>query len=118
MQDSYISGKKTDMAWLYLILAGCFEVAFTTCLKLSNNFSNTLFTIGFFVSIAISFHFLNKSIQTIPLGTAYAVWTGIGAVGTVLIGIFFFKEPSDFWRLFFITTLIGSILGLKLVSNQ
>ncbi|MFZ5973027.1 MAG: DMT family transporter [Bacteroidota bacterium] len=105
------------MAWIYLIIAGLFEVAFTTSLKLSNNFSNTKWTVAFFISISLSFHFLNEAIQKIPLGTAYAVWTGIGAVGTALVGIFFFNEPSFFWRMFFIFLLIGSIVGLKLVSN-
>jgi quaternary ammonium compound-resistance protein SugE len=105
------------MAWLYLIIAGCFEVGFTTCLKLSNDFTNTKWTIGFFVCISLSFHFLNEAIKTIPLGTAYAVWTGIGAVGTALLGIFIFKESSEFWRVFFILLLIGSIVGLKFVSK-
>jgi len=104
------------MGWLILITAGIFEVAFTTCLKLSNNFTNTKWSLGFFLSITMSFVLLNKAIQTIPLGTAYAVWTGIGAVGTTLVGIYFFDEPSYFWRVFFITTLIGSLVGLKLVS--
>jgi len=63
-----------------------------------------------------SFMLLNKVIKTIPLGTAYAVWTGIGAVGTVLIGIFFFKESAEFLKLFFIFLLIASIIGLKMVS--
>jgi quaternary ammonium compound-resistance protein SugE len=106
------------MAWIYLLIAGCFEVGFTTSLKLSDNFSHRWWTIVFFICISMSFYFLNRAIESIPLGTAYAVWTGIGAVGTVLIGIFIFKEPSDFWRLFFIFLLIGSILGLKFVSNQ
>lgn len=105
------------MAWFYLIIAGCFEVGFTTCLKLSENFTHRWWTVMFFVSITLSFHFLNKAIQTIPIGTGYAVWTGIGAIGTVLVGIVFFKEPTNFWRLFFILLLIGSILGLKLVSK-
>lgn len=105
------------MAWIYLIIAGCFEVGFTTCLKLSDNFSNWKWSMGFFICISLSFHFLNESIKNIPLGTAYAVWTGIGAVGTAIIGIYFFKEPSDFWRIFFIMLLIGSIIGLKLVSK-
>jgi quaternary ammonium compound-resistance protein SugE len=60
---------------------------------------------------------LIKATQTIPIGTAYAVWTGIGAVGTVLVGIIFFKDPANFWRIFFISTLIFSIVGLKFVSN-
>jgi quaternary ammonium compound-resistance protein SugE len=106
------------MAWFYLIIAGCFEVGFTTSLKLSNNFSNKWWASLFFISITLSFYFLNKAIQIIPIGTAYAVWTGIGAVGTVIVGIMLFKEPSDFWRMFFIFLLIGSILGLKLVSNH
>lgn len=105
------------MAWLYLVIAGVFEVAFTTSLKLSNNFSNSKWTVAFFVSISLSFHFLNLAIQKIPLGTAYAVWTGIGAVGTAVVGILFFQEPSYFWRMFFIILLIGSIVGLKLVSH-
>lgn len=106
------------MAWVYLVIAGLFEVGFTTCLKFSNNFSNTKWTIGFFICISLSFHFLNEAIQKIPIGTAYAVWTGIGAVGTAIIGIVLFKEASDFWRLFFIFLLIGSIVGLKLVSSH
>lgn len=106
------------MAWIYLIIAGFFEVAFTTSLKLSNNFSDKLWAFLFVVSITLSFYFLNKAIQIIPMGTAYAVWTGIGAVGTAVVGILYFKEPSDFWRMFFIILLIGSIFGLKVVSNQ
>jgi quaternary ammonium compound-resistance protein SugE len=106
------------MAWIYLVLAGLFEVAFTTSLKLSENFSNRFWAAAFFVSITLSFYFLNKAVQTIPMGTGYAVWTGIGAVGTAIVGIAFFKESSDFWRIFFIVLLIGSILGLKLVSSS
>jgi quaternary ammonium compound-resistance protein SugE len=109
--------KKKDMSWIYLIIAGLFEVGFTSCLKLSNNFTNLKWSIGFFICITVSFLLLNKAIQEIPIGTGYAVWTGIGAVGTVLIGIILYKEPSDFWRLFFIFTLIASIIGLKVVSK-
>jgi quaternary ammonium compound-resistance protein SugE len=105
------------MNWVILIIAGLFEVGFTTCLKLSNNFTKLGWSIGFFISISLSFFMLNKASQTIPMGTAYSVWTGIGAVGTAIVGIILFKEPSDFWRLFFITTLIASIAGLKLFSS-
>ncbi|AXY75640.1 QacE family quaternary ammonium compound efflux SMR transporter [Paraflavitalea soli] len=105
------------MSWIILIIAGLFEVGFTTCLKLSNNFSNLKWSVAFFVSITLSFLLLNKAIQTIPIGTAYAVWTGIGAVGTVIMGILLYKEPADFWRMFFIFLLIGSIVGLKVVSK-
>jgi quaternary ammonium compound-resistance protein SugE len=105
------------MAWLILVIAGLFEVGFTTCLKLSDNFSNVKWTLGFVLCTILSFALLNKAIQTIPLGTAYGVWTGIGAVGTALVGIFFYKESTEFWRLFFIFLLIGSIIGLKIVSK-
>jgi quaternary ammonium compound-resistance protein SugE len=104
------------MAWVYLVIAGLFEVAFTTCLKMSNNFVHKGWSAGFFVSIILSFLLLNKAVQTIPMGTGYAVWTGIGAVGTVIVGIIFFQEPTAFWRLFFIFLLISSIIGLKWVS--
>lgn len=104
------------MAWIYLLIAGLFEIGFTTCLKFSNNFSNWKWSVGFFICITLSFFFLNQSIQKIPIGTAYAVWTGIGAVGTVIMGIILFDEPTGFWRMAFIFMLISSIVGLKLVS--
>jgi quaternary ammonium compound-resistance protein SugE len=109
------------MNWLILIIAGLFEVGFTTCLgkaKETTGSASALWIVGFFVSLSISMFLLYKASQHLPMGTAYAVWTGIGAVGTVLIGIFFFKEPATFWRMFFIFTLIGSIIGLKFVSNS
>lgn len=108
------------MNWILLIIAGLFEVAFAACLgkaKEATGIETTYWYIGFLVSLAISMFLLVKVTQVLPIGTAYAVWTGIGAVGTVLIGIFLFKEPATFWRLFFITTLIASIVGLKFVSN-
>ncbi len=105
------------MNWLILIVAGLFEVGFTTCLALSKNFTDWRWGTGFLVCITLSFLLLNKAAQSIPLGTAYGVWTGIGAVGTAVVGILFFKEPAHFWRLFFIATLILSIVGLKTVSH-
>ncbi|MES2417756.1 MAG: multidrug efflux SMR transporter [Bacteroidota bacterium] len=105
------------MSWIYLIIAGALEIGFTTCLKLSVNFTNLKWGAGFLFCAIMSFVFLNKATSTLPMGTAYAVWTGIGAVGTVLIGIIFFKEPFNFWRMFFITTLIVSILGLKFFAE-
>jgi len=104
------------MSWIYLVVAGLFEVAFTTSLKLSKDFTVGKWTFAFFVAITLSFHFLNQASKTIPMGTAYAVWTGIGAFGTALVGIFFFNEPAYFLRMFFLFLLIGSIIGLKLVS--
>ncbi|MBE8713871.1 DMT family transporter [Sphingobacterium hungaricum] len=108
------------MNWIILIIAGLFEVGFTTCLGKAKHSSGNemyLWYLGFAVSLIISMTLLVKATQTLPLGTAYAIWTGIGAVGTVLMGIFFFKEPADFWRIFFIFTLIASIVGLKAVSS-
>ena len=107
------------MNWIILIIAGLFEVAFASCLgkaKQSSGNEAVIWYAGFVVSLAISMILLVKSSQTLPIGTSYAVWTGIGAVGTVLMGILFFKEPVDFWRIFFICTLISSIVGLKVVS--
>lgn len=109
------------MAWLVLVLAGLFEVGFTTSLSKAKETSGTasaLWLTAFFVSLTASMYLLYRATQTLPMGTAYAVWTGIGAVGTVIIGIIFFKEPADFWRIFFILLLIGSILGLKMVSKH
>jgi len=107
------------MSWIILVIAGLFEVGFAACLgKAREAGTNTaVWMTGFFVCLSISMYLLYRATQTLPIGTAYAVWTGIGAVGTVLVGIFFFKEPADFWRLFFITTLIASIIGLKVVTH-
>lgn len=104
-----------------LIVAGLFEVGFTTCLGKAKNSSGNemyLWYLGFAVSLIVSMMLLIKATETLPLGTAYAIWTGIGAVGTVLVGILIFKEPADFWRIFFIFTLIASIVGLKAVSSH
>lgn len=108
------------MNWLLLIIGGLFEVGFASCLGKAKETSGTtsaLWMVGFFLCLSISMFLLYKATQTLPIGTAYAVWTGIGAVGTVLVGIFVFKESVDFWRVFFISTLIASIIGLKFVSN-
>lgn len=108
------------MNWIILILAGLFEVGFTTCLSKARETSGSTsayWIAGFFICLSLSMYLLYKSTQTLPMGTAYAVWTGIGAVGTVLMGILFFNESTDFWRIFFIGTLIGSIIGLKVVSG-
>jgi len=112
--------KNKPMNWIILIMAGLFEVAFTSCLgkvKETTGQEMYLWLFGFLVSLVLSMVLLLKATQSLPLGTAYAVWTGIGAVGTVLVGILVFKEPATFWRLFFISSLIFSILGLKAVSN-
>lgn len=109
------------MNWILLVIAGLFEVAFASCLGKAKETSGTemyLWYTGFLITMTISMLLLIKATQTLPIGTAYAVWTGIGAVGTVLMGIFFFKDPVSFWRVFFIITLIGSVIGLKAVSSH
>ena len=108
------------MNWIILIIAGLFEVAFAACLVKAKESSGTIATywyIGFIICLAISMLLLLKATKQLPIGTAYAVWTGIGAVGTVILGIVVFDEPATFWRLFFISTLIISIVGLKVVAN-
>lgn len=107
------------MNWALLIVAGLFEVGFATCLGKARETSGTtayFWMAGFFICLTTSMILLYKVTQHLPIGTAYAVWTGIGAFGTVLIGIFVFNEPVHFWRLFFLFTLIVSIIGLKFVS--
>lgn len=107
------------MNWLILIIAGLFETAFAACLaqaKVTSGNTRIAWYVGFLVALTISMLLLIKAVQTLPVGTAYAVWTGIGAVGTVVVGIVFFKEPAALWRLFFLFTLIASIVGLKAVS--
>lgn len=108
------------MNWVVLVLAGLFEVGFATCLGKAKETSGTIsfwWMIGFFASLSISMYLLYLATRSLPIGTAYAVWTGIGAVGTTLVGIFLFKEPADLWRIIFLSTLIMSLIGLKLVSH-
>jgi quaternary ammonium compound-resistance protein SugE len=108
------------MSWFYLIIAGLFEVGFATCLgKVKETSGITAYSwfFGFLFCLSVSMFLLVKATQHLPIGTAYAVWTGIGAIGTVMVGIILFKEPIDFWRLFFIVTLICSVIGLKMVTH-
>lgn len=103
-----------------MIIAGLFEVGFAFCLgkaKTATGSTMILWYTGFLIALSISMALLIKATQTLPIGTAYAVWTGIGAVGTVLVGILVFKEPATFTRILFLSTLIGSIVGLKAVSS-
>jgi len=107
------------MNWIILIIAGLFEVGFATCLGKARETTGSMATwwfIGFLACLSVSMYLLIIATKTLPIGTAYAVWTGIGAVGTVLMGILFFHEPATFWRVFFLITLIASIIGLKAVS--
>jgi len=104
------------IGWLYLITAGLCEGLFAFFLKVSNGFKNIFPTICFFIFYILSAYLLSKAIKYIPIGTAYAVWTGIGTFLTIMIGIFIFKESITLLRIFFLTTLILSIIGLKYVT--
>ena len=104
------------MAWFWLILGGLFEIGFTTSLRFVDGFRNLPWTIAFLVSVAISMALLELAARTIPMGTAYAVWGGIGAVGTVVVGIAFFNEPSSLIRILLIFGIVAAIAGLKLTA--
>ena len=106
-----------NMGWVYLVLAGMMEIGFTSFLKLSDTFTKLWPSVGFVVFSLASFGLLTLAMKTIPLGTAYAVWTGIGAFGTAVVGMIYYGDPHDIYRLFFLTTLIMSIIGLRLVSG-
>ena len=104
------------MAWFWLILGGLFEVGFTTSLRFVDGFRNLPWTLAFLVSVAISMALLELSARTIPMGTAYAVWGGIGAVGTVIVGMAFFDEPTTTLRLLLILAIVACIAALKLTA--
>ncbi len=104
------------MAWLLLIIGGLFEVGFTTSLRFVDGFRNVPWTIAFLVSVAISMALLEIASRTIPMGTAYAIWGGIGAVGTVLVGILWFAEPAGTIRVLLILSIVAAIAGLRLTA--
>ncbi|HIT02872.1 MAG TPA: multidrug efflux SMR transporter [Candidatus Caccocola faecipullorum] len=106
------------MAWIELFIAGIFEVVWSTCMKYSHGFTNLKFTFLTFAGMAVSVYLLALAIKKLPLGTAYAIWTGIGALGAVAVGIVLFKEPVTLLRLFFVALLITGIIGLKLTSGH
>lgn len=108
------------MNWIILILAGLMEVGFTFCLgktKTASGHEQLWWRAGFLASLSLSMYLMAKAAERLPIGTVYPVWTGIGAVGAVIVGILFFNEPATFWRIFFITTLILSIIGLKVMGS-
>ncbi|CDN58376.1 multidrug efflux SMR transporter [Neorhizobium galegae] len=106
------------MAWLYLILGGVFEVGFTTCMRFTDGFRNIPWTLAFMVCIILSMVLLEMATRVIPLGTGYAIWTGIGALGTVAIGMAFFGEPATPVRILLVLGVVGCIAGLKLTSGH
>ena len=106
------------MAWVYLVLGGLFEVGFTTCLRYTEGFRNIPWTLGFLASVTLSMALLEVASRSIPMGTAYAVWTGIGALGTVIIGMVWFGEPFTLLRTLMILCVVACIAGLKLTSGH
>ncbi len=107
----------TRTPWLFLLIAGFFEVAWALGLKYTYGFTRPLPSLLTLAAMGFSFFFLSQALRTIPVGTAYAVWTGIGAVGTALFGMLWFGEPAGFVRVFCLLLIIGGILGLKLSST-
>ena len=108
--------KGACMAWLWLILGGLFEVGFTTALRFVDGFRNVPWTLAFLVSVTLSMGLLELAARTIPMGTADAVWGGIGAVGTVIVGMAFFSEPTTTIRMLLILAIVGCIAGLRLTA--
>jgi quaternary ammonium compound-resistance protein SugE len=107
------------MAWFYLIAGGLFEIGFTTCLRFTEGFKNLPWTLAFLVCIILSMVFLEMATRSvISMGTGYAVWTGIGALGTVAIGMIWFGEPATAIRIALIFGVVACIAGLKLTSGH
>ena len=106
------------MAWFYLCIAGLMEMVWSTCMKLSNGFTDLKFSVLTILGMIVSFVFLAQATKVLPLGTAYAVWTGIGALGALVVGILLFKEPATAARIFFAALLLVGILGLKFTSGE
>src|SRR5215217_7227637 len=104
------------MAWFWLIVGGLFEVGFTTSLRFVDGFRDLRWTLAFLVSVTISMALLELAARTIPMGTAYAVWGGIGALGTVVVGIIWFDEPGTLIRALLILTIVAAIAGLRLTA--
>lgn len=106
------------MSWVHLAIAGLFEVVWAVLLKSTDGFSRPLESVVTLGAMAASFYFLSLALRDLPIGTAYAVWTGIGAVGTVLIGILLLGEPRDLPRIVCLVLIVGGILGLKATSGS
>ena len=105
------------MAWIYLLIAGLFEIGWAVGLKYTDGFTRLWPSIVTIVTMILSFYFLSSAVKTIPIGTAYAIWTGIGAVGTAFLGIIFFDESKEFIRIIFIMLIVVGIVGLKIFSK-
>jgi quaternary ammonium compound-resistance protein SugE len=104
------------MAWFWLILGGLFEIGFTTSLRFVDGFRNLPWTLAFLASVGVSMALLELAARQIPMGTAYAVWGGIGAIGTVIVGMALFDEPATTVRLLLILAIVAAIAGLRLTA--
>jgi quaternary ammonium compound-resistance protein SugE len=109
--------RRQIVVWLLVIVAGLFEVGFALCLKASDGFSRPLPTVGFLVCAAISFGLLTTALRDLPVGTAYAVWTGIGAAGTATVGILWQGDPATALRIGAIALIITGVVGLNLAGT-
>ncbi len=105
------------MSWLFLFIAGIMEIVWAIGIKYTEGFTKLWWSVGTISAMIVSFYFLAKAIETIPVGTGYAIWTGIGAVGTAILGIILFNESKEAMRLIFIGFIIVGIIGLKVVSS-
>ena len=106
------------MAWVYLIIAGLLEIGWAVGLKYTNGFTRLWPTVGPAALMAVSFYFMSLALKTIPLGTVYAVWTGIGAAGTAALGMIFFNEPREVARILCLVMIVAGTVGLKLFSGR
>jgi len=106
------------MAWVHLFVAGVFEIVWATGLKYTEGFTQLWPSVGTVLAMGVSFWFLSLALKTIPMGTAYAVWTGIGAVGVAILGIVLFDESRDLLRLFCILVIVAGIVGLRLSTTS
>lgn len=119
MQTSQEAGRvQTRMAWTYLLIAGLLETAWAIGLKYTDGWTKLWPSVFTVIGMIASFYFLSQALRTLPVGTAYAIWTGIGAVGTALLGIFLFGEPRDLLRFACIGLIIAGVVGLRFVSGH
>lgn len=105
------------MPWVWLIVGGLFEVGFTTSLRFVDGFRNVPWTLAFLVSVAVSMVLLEVASRSIPMGTAYVVWGGVGALGTIIVGIVWFEEPTNLVRLLLLFGIAAAIAGLRLTAS-
>jgi quaternary ammonium compound-resistance protein SugE len=105
------------MAWIYLLIAGIFEVVWAIGLKYTNGFTKLVPSVVTAAGMIISFYFLAQATKVLPIGTAYTIWTGIGAAGAVILGIVLFNEPKSLMRFFFLSLIIAGIIGLKVTAG-